>query len=338
MIGRRRGSYRFCFIVLLAVPGIIIHLLNVINRQRPVETNPVHPTVKQPIASFCSSRSTKRGNGQKVLAISLFGPTENPGTFTLNKSLVFLQELIQDMKEVYPDHWILRVYYDEKILSQEIVSSFEQRSNSIDFCNVQKLNVSSIPPKIWRFLPAVDKTVSIMASRDLDSPLTKRERAAIDEWLASKLTFHFMRDHPQHLVSMKEILRCIIDHSLKAPILGGMWAFRVEYDRFFSKIFHSKIFDTNLITKYSLNRDQQFLADHLWSYAHNRAMVHASYWCHSPYWNRHHRPFPTQRPADNSTTYCFIGCLRPCCDNGHFGNIPCPIECRPKEHRDWLYC
>jgi hypothetical protein len=41
-----------------------------------------------------------------------------------------------------------------------------------------------------------------MASRDLDSPLTQRERAAVNEWLSSNLTFHSMRDHPYHVVSM----------------------------------------------------------------------------------------------------------------------------------------
>ena len=116
-----------------------------------------------------------------------------------------------------------------------------------------------------------------------------------------------------------------------------MWAFRVEHDRSFSKNFYSKIFDRNLITQYSLIRDQQFLAEHLWPYAKNHAMVHASYWCQPPDWNRHHRPFPTQRPADNLTN-CFVGCVRPCCTDGFSGQTPCPIPCRPKEHRDWLYC
>ena len=35
-------------------------------------------------------------------------------------------------------------------------------------------------------------------SRDLDSRLNSRERAAVEEWLQSDKDFHFMRDHPQH--------------------------------------------------------------------------------------------------------------------------------------------
>ena len=67
------------------------------------------------------------------------------------------------------------------------------------------MNLDFVPPKIWRFLPAADETVSVMTSRDLDSPLTERERAAISEWLLTNLSFHMMRDHPQHKVSVSGI-------------------------------------------------------------------------------------------------------------------------------------
>ena len=62
----------------------------------------------------------------------------------------------------------------------------------------------------WRFYPASDPDVAVMLSRDTDSRLTARERAAVDEWLASDRDFHVMRDHPEHGVS----------------ILGGMWGVR----------------------------------------------------------------------------------------------------------------
>mgnify|MGYP006292180853 FL=1 len=34
--------------------------------------------------------------------------------------------------------------------------------------------------------------------RDADSVLNIRERAAVDDWLASGAAFHVMRDHPVH--------------------------------------------------------------------------------------------------------------------------------------------
>ncbi|CAF1621039.1 unnamed protein product, partial [Rotaria sordida] len=51
---------------------------------------------------------------------------------------------------------------------------------------------------MWRYLPVGDLLVDVMISRDLDSPLTQRERAAVDEWLSMKVIFHAMRDHPRH--------------------------------------------------------------------------------------------------------------------------------------------
>lgn len=159
--------------------------------------------------SLCSKRATRRGFGQKILSISFFGPDENPKVFSMNNSFRFLQEMIDEMQQIYPDNWILRVYHDEKILNQTIVSHFQSRYNFVDFCNVTEINLNYIPPKIWRFLPSVDDTVDIMASRDLDSPLLERERAAMNEWLLSNLTFHSMRDHPYHAVSMLFLMNCI---------------------------------------------------------------------------------------------------------------------------------
>jgi hypothetical protein len=62
----------------------------------------------------------------------------------------------------------------------------------------------------WRFYPAADPAVTVMLSRDTDSRLTARERAAVEEWLASDKDFHVVRDHPEHT----------------ATILGGMWGVR----------------------------------------------------------------------------------------------------------------
>src|SRR5262249_23762414 len=63
---------------------------------------------------------------------------------------------------------------------------------------------------LWRFYPASEPEVSVMISRDTDSRLNQRERAAVEEWLSSDRDFHVMRDHPHHDV----------------PILAGMWGVR----------------------------------------------------------------------------------------------------------------
>ena len=43
-----------------------------------------------------------------------------------------------------------------------------------------------------------DGYVTEWHSRDLDSKLNKRERAAVDEWLATNHTYHVMRDNKHH--------------------------------------------------------------------------------------------------------------------------------------------
>src|SRR5690349_9848747 len=83
-----------------------------------------------------------------------------------DESLNFLHELIIDMTKAYPG-WILRIYHDTTI-NNSIICPIECANNHVDFCNASALGnlgmVSNyIPPKIWRFLPAGDRLVDIMA-------------------------------------------------------------------------------------------------------------------------------------------------------------------------------
>ena len=59
----------------------------------------------------------------------------------------------------------------------------------------------------WRMLPILWPHSQYVLVRDLDSRLTLRESLAVNEWIASGLPFHIMRDHPFHA----------------APIMGGMF-------------------------------------------------------------------------------------------------------------------
>jgi len=155
-------------------------------------------------SSLCSQYSTLRGFHQRIISISMYGPRDN-AMFTLNTSIDLLHELISDMKRMYPD-WILRIYHDVTI-TDDLICSIECAHNNVDFCNASSLgslgSISSyIPAKIWRFLPAGDKLVDIMASRDLDSPITQRELDAVNEWISSGKAWHTMRDNPMHFVPM----------------------------------------------------------------------------------------------------------------------------------------
>jgi len=48
-----------------------------------------------------------------------------------------------------------------------------------------------LPEKIWRFLPIYDPYVDYMLSRDLDSPMTKRETEILNLGLGNDQTNNF---------------------------------------------------------------------------------------------------------------------------------------------------
>ncbi len=118
----------------------------------------------------------------------------------------------------------------------------------------------------WRFYPAGEPDVEVMLSRDTDSRLSMRERAAVDEWLSDpEKVFHIMRDHPAH----------------KTEILAGMWGAR---GGFLSEM-------KSLIEEYPAGDfwqvDQNFLREKIYPLVKHRAKVH------DPFFEN--KPFPTPR-------------------------------------------
>ena len=113
-------------------------------------------------SSLCNIYATRRGPHQRIIAISLFGPKENK-LFQFNKSLSFLDELIQDMNKIYPDNFTLRIYHDDTVNVTDVICPTECKNPNVDFCSVQEKLF--IPPKIWRFIPAGDPLVDISRYR-----------------------------------------------------------------------------------------------------------------------------------------------------------------------------
>lgn len=111
--------------------------------------------------------------------------------------------------------------------------------------------------------------VDVMLSRDCDSRLSLREKAAVDEWLASDKTFHIMRDHPWH----------------GSQILGGMWGCKQGFLPSFSKLMACWNMEDRWQT------DQDFLNAVVYPRVVHNAMIHASFLRMEP----HARDFPTPR-------------------------------------------
>ena len=164
--------------------------------------------------------------------------------------------------EIYPD-WICR-YYLGKNTPLGIIGRLSEFDNTEIYIMNEPGDWTGM---FWRFYAASDLDVDVMISRDVDSRLTVREKAAVDDWLASDKDFHIMRDHPYH----------------NAPILGGMWGVRncllldmVEYINKYSKGDFWQV-------------DQNFLRECIYLKIKDDAFVHDEYF--------EKNSFPTERES-----------------------------------------
>lgn len=188
----------------------------------------------------------------KVISFSLWG--DNP-IYTIGA--LKNAELAET---IYPG-WQCWFFVGSSVPS-DIVSNLEQRDN----CTVIRREESGDwSGMFWRFLPASNSLVDVMISRDCDSRLNLREKAAVDAWLESDKSFHIMRDHPYHTTE----------------ILGGMWGVK-----------HPKLDNLNLLmAAYEKGEfwqvDQNFLKEVVYNKIRNDAIVHDEFF--------EKKPFPTQR-------------------------------------------
>lgn len=189
---------------------------------------------------------------KKIISFSLWG--DNP-TYTIGA--IRNAELA---KEIYPD-WMCRYYVGKSTPSKTIQKLIEFDNTEVFIMN----EPGNWTGMFWRFYAASDQNVDIMISRDTDSRLGKREKAAVDEWLASDKDFHIMRDHPYHATQ----------------ILGGMWGVR-------NKLLLGM---TTAIKEYTKGDfwqvDQNFLKERVYPVIINNSITHDEFF--------DKKPFPTKR-------------------------------------------
>ncbi|MFC1681808.1 tetratricopeptide repeat protein, partial [Pseudomonadota bacterium] len=123
---------------------------------------------------------------KKIISFSLWGslPLYNVGAVK-NAELA---------KTIYPG-WLCRYY-----VASDVEPSTIARLRRFDHVEVVEMGQpGSHAAACWRFVALDDNDVEIAIFRDLDSRLTPREKAAVDEWLGGSRSFHIMRDSPlQH--------------------------------------------------------------------------------------------------------------------------------------------
>ncbi len=269
--------------------------------------------------SLCSMRSARRGPHQHVIGVSAYlSKKDNKELLTKIKKYLF--EYIEEAKEEYPN-WIVRVYYYSLNISKEEIFNIEDKYKNVDFCDSTNIPVFGnvlnwLPGKMQRFLPLADPLVDTYMSRDLDSPILKRETTVVYGWLDSKQTIHIMRDHPEHDV----------------PILGGLWGIKLNKERSWMQNLSNYLLSPDIVQCYTGEHDQTFLQDYIWPRAnmYNKlTLEYDSFFCER---FPNSRPFPTRKESPTR----FVGCRRPNCARDE--HPPCPDKCRPFNHPNWIWC
>lgn len=118
-----------------------------------------------------------------------------------------------------------------------------------------------------------------------------------------------------------------------------MWGYVNHKNRILANKIFDMIVDKDIAKLFNngsslKEKDQEFLKMYVWPIARNNATIHASYYCNL--FNTTSLPFPTQRIQ----TYCFTTCTS-CCNSDRYKTkwkYECPVECRPSNHKDWIYC
>lgn len=176
----------------------------------------------------------------------------------------------------------------------------------------------------WRFAPMMDPLVSEWHSRDIDARLSMREESAVTDWKRnSAKLYHGMRDHPQH----------------GTAVMGGMFGMRLTGEN--RKVMRDTLAKilAGAKGKTTTQTDQSLLSRFLWPVAKHDMVVHDSYLC-KRYPGPDIRPFPMKR--NSSLDFKFgIGNIIGGGPNGRLDLSvwhACPVECRPKNHQDWLLC
>jgi hypothetical protein len=164
---------------------------------------------------------------------------------------------------------------------------------------------------LWRYYPAADPTVTRFIARDIDARLSHRDKAAVDEWIASGLFFHTMHDAPQHT----------------DPILGGLWG---SVGGFLNPKFMLPLITNSTGSAWGI--DQQWLRLQLWPHVQNYTLDDNAYGC-GQFHAAENKGFPTKRES----LHDMAGNVHhPPSYLGYTHSGPCPERCR--RDPSWEVC
>lgn len=134
--------------------------------------------IKSPFPVFYEKLIEK--SNKKIISFSLYG----------DKPLYYLgaERNITEAKRLYPDY-ICRFYCSQDVPNLDKLKALAEQGE----CEVIVPNLST-PPIFWRILACDDPNVDVCLQRDCDSIVNERELGAVQDWLKSGKTLHFMHD------------------------------------------------------------------------------------------------------------------------------------------------
>jgi len=283
----------------------------------------------------CSPKAYKRGSGQNVVAYSFYGDPNNPYPNKNRDYFGGIKENLDLVTKHYPGY-VMRLYIDleesDPIWTE--LRTMEQNVTNLDLCDVKALpgtpfvNAREVFAMVWRFFPTLDPQVDTYACRDLDSRISAREVAAVQEFLKSGKAIHSMRDHRFHTWVL---MGCCWGANLKVPLSRQKW----------KMAWQGMVKDKNIwAARKSHGPDQYLLRDHVWKVFEgaNNTLQQDAYQCEK---FKGSLPWPTQRLE--SEAFNFVGSHSGIntIGKGHKfcgGDCKCPMSCRPKSHPQWEYC
>tara|TARA_B100000214_G_C23840852_1_gene568717 strand:- start:18 stop:827 length:810 start_codon:yes stop_codon:yes gene_type:complete len=227
-------------ILLIIIISIIIDIIIIINKYNESE--------------LFLKESYRNLQSNKIISFSLWGDKGCYNWGALENALI--------AQKLFPD-WTCRYYIGKGVLP-EMLKLLKELPN-VEIIEMFHSNTNKMT---WRFIPAFE-TNNIVIIRDADSFLNIRDKAAVDEWLASDKNFHIIRDH---------------ENGHTSKIMGGMWGVRngilKKYKHLIDKI----------NTSHDYGADQDWLNKKIYPNIINDVFIHDEHNHHKDEKNVHKLP------------------------------------------------
>ena len=89
--------------------------------------------------TLCSEEADHRGNEQRIISLSIFGPKENP-IFIDEKFSQLITPLIKEAQIIFPS-WTIRLYSDQSTIDRLNLKNLTRSAKNIDICNVNQIPI-----------------------------------------------------------------------------------------------------------------------------------------------------------------------------------------------------